>query len=429
MSIIIGIDHGYYAIKTAHCSFPAGLTSYGEHEPYTRQGLLEFGGCFFVCGSGRQPIQRDKTINDNYYLLTLAAIAKEIRQRGLPPECSVRIAAGLPLTSFGRDKPKFKDYLLRSNQPLNYKFEGVEYSITIEEVAVFPQGYAALMTEVGLAMGKVFTNGGLKQPLGELCAVDYQRQSPVFHFFLHGITPPFHEFCRDGSKTKVGPPAAAEDSGSSYHQQDAVPQLGKIQLALGRYQRIGAGMPMVAVVLDAEQAVVGGFCIRQYMVSTIISQSGSSGMSSVTLPQELIDAINNVGFWDSIPLWAVTLIGGLLITVLSFTMILTVYGRMFSLWMYAAIAPIPLSKFAGEPTSSVGKNFIRSYAGVCLQGVVIALSCIIFSAISSSPPAVDTGASVVTAVWTYVGELAFNLLVLVGAIKGCDRIVKEIMGL
>ena len=112
MSIIIGIDHGYYAIKTAHCSFPAGLTSYGEHEPYTRQGLLEFGGCFFVCGSGRQPIQRDKTINDNYYLLTLAAIAKEIRQRGLPPECSVRIAAGLPLTSFGRDKPKFKDYTL-----------------------------------------------------------------------------------------------------------------------------------------------------------------------------------------------------------------------------------------------------------------------------------------------------------------------------
>lgn len=139
--------------------------------------------------------------------------------------------------------------------------------------------------------------------------------------------------------------------------------------------------------------------------------------------------INNVGFWDSIPLWAVTLIGGLLITVLSFTMILTVYGRMFSLWMYAAIAPIPLSTFAGESTSSVGKNFIRSYAGVCLQGVVIALSCIIFSAISSSPPAVDTGASVVTAVWTYVGELAFNLLVLVGAIKGCDRIVKEIMGL
>lgn len=171
------------------------------------------------------------------------------------------------------------------------------------------------------------------------------------------------------------------------------------------------------------------FQIVQGMVSTVINQSGVSGMSSVTLPQELIDAINEVGFWDSIPLWAVTLIGGLLITVLSFVMILTVYGRMFSLWMYAAIAPIPLSSFAGEPTSNVGKNFLRSYAGVCLQGVVIALACIIFSAVSSSPPAVDTSVSVVTAVWTYVGELAFNLLVLVGAVKGCDRIVKEIMGL
>ena len=88
-----------------------------------------------------------------------------------------------------------------------------------------------------------------------------------------------------------------------------------------------------------------------------------------------------------------------------------------------------VSSFAGEPTSNVGKNFLRSYAGVCLQGVVIALACIIFSAVSSSPPAVDTSVSVVTAVWTYVGELAFNLLVLVGAVKGCDRIVKEIMGL
>ena len=89
------------------------------------------------------------------------------------------------------------------------------------------------------------------------------------------------------------------------------------------------------------------FSIVQGMVSTIITQSGSSGMSSVSLPQELIDAINNVGFWDSIPLWAVTLIGGLLITVLSFTMILTVYGRMFSLWMYAAIAPIAALLFTG----------------------------------------------------------------------------------
>lgn len=196
--------------------------------------------------------------------------------------------------------------------------------------------------------------------------------------------------------------------------------------ALKLFIRFALAKAAVTYGLDLMLAI---FQIVQGMVSTVINQSGVSGMSAVTLPQDLIDAINQVGFWDSIPLWAVTLIGGLLITVLSFVMILTVYGRMFSLWMYAVIAPIPLSSFAGEPTSNVGKNFLRSYAGVCLQGVVIALACIIFSAVSSSPPAVDTSVSVVTAVWTYVGELTFNLLVLVGAVKGCDRIVKEIMGL
>ena len=111
-------------------------------------------------------------------------------------------------------------------------------------------------------------------------------------------------------------------------------------------------------------------------------------------------------------------------------MILTVYGRMFKLYMYTAIAPIPLATFAGEPTQSVGKNFIRSYAGVCLEGAIIALACIIFSVFASSPPAIgDTSLSAVTIVWNYVGELVFNLLVLVGAVKASDRIVKEIMGL
>lgn len=122
----IGIDHGYYAIKTRHCSFPAGLTAYGSHEPYTRQGLLEFGGCFFVCGTGRQPIQRDKTTNDNYYLLTLAALAQEIRSRGAPTECTVRIAAGLPLTSYGWDKPKFRSYFLARLSALPATDEGSE---------------------------------------------------------------------------------------------------------------------------------------------------------------------------------------------------------------------------------------------------------------------------------------------------------------
>ena len=171
------------------------------------------------------------------------------------------------------------------------------------------------------------------------------------------------------------------------------------------------------------------FSIIQGMVSTILTKSGISGNNETTLPQEVIDKINQVGFWDSIPLWAVTLLGSLFITVLAFIMILTVYSRMFKLYMYTAIAPIPMSSFAGEPTSSVGKNFLRSYAGVCLEGAIIALDCIIFSVMAASPPAVDPDVSAVTAVWSYVGELIFNLLVLVGAVRMSDRIVKELLGL
>ena len=203
-------------------------------------------------------------------------------------------------------------------------------------------------------------------------------------------------------------------------------EVKKPEHALKLFVRFALAKGAVTYGLDLMLAV---YDIIQGMVTTVINRSGVGGMAGMTLPQELIDLIASVGFWDSIPLWAVTLIGGLFVTVLSFTMILTVYGRMFSLWMYTAIAPIPLSSFAGEPSSNVGKNFLRSYAGVCLQGVVIALACIIFSTIAVTDPAVDSSVSAVTAVWSYVGELVFNLLILVGAIKSCDRIVKEIMGL
>lgn len=183
-------------------------------------------------------------------------------------------------------------------------------------------------------------------------------------------------------------------------------------------------------VMSGMELLTAIFSIVQGIVTNIMSHSGMAGGTVTELPSEIVDKIEAVGMLESIPLWIVTLLGSLLITVLSFVMILTVYGRMFKLYMYTAIAPIPLATFAGEPTQSVGKNFIRSYAGVCLEGAIIALACIIFSVFASSPPAIgDTSLSAVTIVWNYVGELVFNLLVLVGAVKASDRIVKEIMGL
>ena len=171
------------------------------------------------------------------------------------------------------------------------------------------------------------------------------------------------------------------------------------------------------------------FNIAQGVISTIMQASGIGTAQQTALPDEIVTAVEDCGFFESIPLWAVTLIGGLFITVLSFVMIMTVYGRFFKLYLYTAIAPIPLSSFAGEPSQNVGKSFIRSYAAVCLEGAIIVLACIIFSLFAAAPPIVDPDAAAVSMVWSYIGELVFNMLVLVGAVKMADRVVREMMGL
>lgn len=169
--------------------------------------------------------------------------------------------------------------------------------------------------------------------------------------------------------------------------------------------------------------------IVQGVISTIMNSAGFGTPQDTVLPQEIIDAVEDCGFVESIPLWAITMIGGLLVTVLCFIMIFSVYGRFFRLYMYTAIAPIPLSSFAGSPTQSVGISFLKSYAGVCLEGAIIVLACVIFSVFASSPPTVDPDAAAATMVWNYIAELAFNMLILVGTVKMADRVVREMMGL
>ena len=177
------------------------------------------------------------------------------------------------------------------------------------------------------------------------------------------------------------------------------------------------------------ELMLGIFDIVQGIISTIIKTSSITKGTGAVLPDVMIKAIEDCGFFESIPLWAVTLIGGLIITVLSFIMIMTVYGRFFKLYLYVAMAPIPLSTFAGEPTQNIARSFLKSFCGVCLEGAIIVLACIIFSLFASSPPIVDSNAATVTMVWKYIGELVFNMLVLVGTIKVSDRVVREMMGL
>lgn len=184
-----------------------------------------------------------------------------------------------------------------------------------------------------------------------------------------------------------------------------------------------------AVITRGLELMLAFQSIIQGIVSTIMNAAGFGSSSNTVLPSEIVTAIENCGFLESIPLWAVTLIGGLFIWVLSFLMILSVYGRMFKIYMYTAIAPVPLSAFAGEPTQNVAKSFLKSYAGVCLEGAIIVLACIIFSVFASSPPVADPNAAAASMVWSYIGELIFNMLILVGAVKMADRIVREMMGL
>lgn len=171
------------------------------------------------------------------------------------------------------------------------------------------------------------------------------------------------------------------------------------------------------------------FRITQGIAGSIMASAGFSDPSETLLPDSIVEAVEDCGFLDKIPLWAVTLLGSLFITVLSFIMILSVYGRFFRLYMYTVIGPVPLAAFAGEPSQNVGKSFLKGYAAVCLEGAVIVLGCIIFSIFVESPPVVDSDAAAVTQVWSYVGELIFDMLVLVGAIKMSDRVVREMMGL
>ena len=203
-------------------------------------------------------------------------------------------------------------------------------------------------------------------------------------------------------------------------------EVKKPEHALKLFIRFAIAKGVVTYGLELMMAL---FNIVQGLVSTIMNAAGFGTAQQTVLPQEIVTAVEICGFFESIPLWAVTLIGGLFITVLSFIMIMTVYGRFFKLYLYTAIAPVPLSTFAGEPTQNVGKSFIKSYAAVCLEGAIIVLACIIFSLFAAAPPAIDPNAAAVTQVWSYIGELVFNMLVLVGAVKMADRVVREMMGL
>ena len=206
----------------------------------------------------------------------------------------------------------------------------------------------------------------------------------------------------------------------------SISEVKRPEHALKLFVRFAIAKGVITYGLDLMIAI---FKIVQGVISTSMHTAGLGSITAVTLPTQITSAVNGLTFFQSIPVWAVSLIGCLVVIVLAFIMIMSVYGRFFKIYLYTAIAPIPLSTFAGEPTSHIGKSFLKSYAAVCLEGAIIVLGCIIFSIFTANPPAIDASASATTMVWSYLGELIFNLLVLTGTVKMADKVVREMFGL
>ncbi len=138
--VIYGIDHGFGRMKTATSNFVAGVKEYDSELPYT-DGVLKYDGKWYAIGGDRLPYTPDKTINDNYYILTLASLAEEMKARGVHT-AQVALAAGLPLTRFGNEKEAFKKYLSVKKE-IPFEYEGEKYHVKLTSVEIFPQGYAA----------------------------------------------------------------------------------------------------------------------------------------------------------------------------------------------------------------------------------------------------------------------------------------------
>ena len=187
--------------------------------------------------------------------------------------------------------------------------------------------------------------------------------------------------------------------------------------------------PEQAIKIFVRFAIAKGMVTYGMELMLALLEIAQGMLSSVIAATSILTAVDECSLLPSIGVLAVSLIGMLVIVVLSFMLVITVYGRMFRLYLYTAISPVPLAAFAGEPSQSIGVSFLKSYAAVCLEGVVIALCCVIYSAYAAARPDVSADSSAAMQVLTYIGELTFNMLVLVGLMKGANQVTQEMLGL
>jgi plasmid segregation protein ParM len=147
---VIAVDHGYGNIKTANTVTPTGVTA-SKTEPIFSGSVLEYEGIYYRIGEGRKEFVADKALDDDYYILTLAAVARELNVFGLR-EADVHLAAGLPLTWISRQREEFRAYLLRREE-VRFRFNGKEYMLHFSGCSLYPQGYPAIVSQLGSFKG------------------------------------------------------------------------------------------------------------------------------------------------------------------------------------------------------------------------------------------------------------------------------------
>ena len=143
---IIAVDHGYGNIKTANTVTPTGITAY-ETEPIFTGNILDYNGTYYRIGEGHKEFIPDKAIDEDYYLLTLMAVARELNIFSIQ-EADVHLAAGLPLTWIRHQREEFRSYLLQ-NLEVSYRFNNKDYHIRFVGCSLYPQGYPAIVNRLG----------------------------------------------------------------------------------------------------------------------------------------------------------------------------------------------------------------------------------------------------------------------------------------
>ena len=143
---IIAVDHGYGNMKTANTVTPTGIKAY-ETEPIFTGNILEYNGIYYRIGEGHKEFIPDKAMDEEYYLLTLMAIARELNVFSIR-EADVHLAAGLPLTWIRNQREAFRSYLLQ-NPEVHYRFNGKEYHLRFVGCSLYPQGYPAIVNHLG----------------------------------------------------------------------------------------------------------------------------------------------------------------------------------------------------------------------------------------------------------------------------------------